>query len=434
MSLLSRASRASRLAAALLPLAAASCGSVTPAAPGAPSPSEEAGAPPVVEEAPDAGLPCPPSGVSKGPWVVGVTGTTASVRFEACRAGVSGQVTLTPVAGGEKRTLTSKETASVVTVTHKAALNPSATPDFAGTWYSHEVSATTLTPSTCYAYQLAADPIAAGRFCTARNAGEPVRFFAIGDTNPNLGDTTERVLARVIPRGFDFTLHLGDIQYYDSTLETWASWSPRVAPLLRQGAFFPAIGNHEYEKPTEYEEYVRRYFGHTGLPGTDSVYRFESGGVHFFVLASEETIGPGSTQSKWFAEESARVTTLPGFRFSVVYFHRPFLTCGDEGDNPVARAFYEPLFVQNKVALVLQAHLHAYERFEVGSLTYVTSGGGGGRPGDPDKNLGRDYCASRKSAGGFHHGVLFEAEGALLRGTVIDAEGAVRDTFERAVP
>ncbi|MBK6464803.1 MAG: metallophosphoesterase [Myxococcales bacterium] len=432
MSRLFRARLVSAMVSAAPALFMLACGSAPLAGP-ASSPPEEAGAPAPEEDA-DAGIPCPPSGVSKGPWVVGVTGSAASIRFEACRAGVSGAVTLAPEAGGESRTLSSKESTSVITVTHTAPLNPKATPDFAGTWYNHEVSAASLLPSTCYRYGLAADKAATGRFCTARKSGEPLRFFAIGDTNPNLGDTTEQVLARAIPRGFDFTLHLGDIQYYDSTLETWASWSPRVAPMLRQGAFFPSIGNHEYEKPSEYEDYVRRYFGRTGLPGNDTAYRFESGGVHFFVLATEEAIGPGSTQSKWFEEESAKVTTLPGFRFSVVYFHRPFVSCGDEGDNPVARTFYEPLFVQNKVLLVLQGHLHAYERFELGSVTYVTSGGGGGRPGDPNKNLGRDYCASRKSAGAFHHGVLLEVEGPSLRGTVIDAAGGVRDTFERAVP
>lgn len=412
------------------------CGSATTAGPVAPAPdAASAEAPASDEEADaDAGLPCPPSGVSKGPWVVGVTGTSANIRFEACRAGVAGDVTLTPEAGGEARTLSSTETASVVTVTYTAPLNPTAPPDYAGTWYMHEASASSLSPSTCYTYQLAADGAAKGRLCTARRSGESLRFYAIGDTNPNLGDTTERLLAHVIPKGFDFTIHLGDIQYYDSTLETWASWNPRVAPMLRQGAFFPAIGNHEYEKPTEYEEYVRRYFGHTGLPGTDTAYRFESGGVHFFVLASEEPMGPGSAQAKWFEEESARVTKLPGYRFSIVYYHRPFVSCGDEGDDPAARAFYEPLFLQNKVVLALQGHVHVYERFELGGLTYITSGGGGGRPGDPDKGLGHDYCASRKRAGAWHHGVLLEVEGAVLRGTVIDTEGAVRDTFELAVP
>ncbi len=420
---------APRVATALL----LACGSIAPTAPTAEAPSE-AGAPAEAPE-PDAGAPCPVSGVSKGPWVVGATGTTASVRFEACRAGVSGDVTLTPEAGGgEPRTIAAKVLVREVSVTSRAPLNPTATPDYAGTWYNHEAEIAGLAPSTCYRYELAAESGLKGRFCTARRRGDPVRFFAVGDTNPALGDTTEKLLARFVPRGFDFTLHLGDIQYYDSTLETWASWSPRMAPMLRQGAFFPTIGNHEYEKPSEYDEYVRRYFGHSGLPGSDSTYRFESGGVHFFVLATEEPIGPGSTQAKWFADEIARVSAEPNYRFSIVSIHRPFVTCGEEGENPTARLFYEPLFAQYKVALVLQGHLHAYERFELGDLTYVTSGGGGGRPGEPDKNLARESCASRKVAGAFHHGVLFEIEGPALRGTVLDTNGEVRDTFEKVVP
>ena len=414
----------SRFALSLLVVASA-CGTSS-----APPPLADGGD----VDAGDGGLPCEGTGVSKGPWVVGVTGTSASLRFEACRAGVLGDVILGTEEGGAKSTVTSVEIPTVVTQTYIAPLNTSAPPDRAGTWYMHEAALTNLAPSTCYRYQLAADATATGRFCTAKKSGDPFRFLAIGDTNPALGDNTTKLWTQLVPKAFDFTWHLGDIEYYDSTLETWALWAPLMAPMLRQGAFFPSIGNHELEKPTEYAEYVLRYFGHTGLPGTDGTYRFVSGGVNFFVLDTEEPTGPTSAQAAWFASEITKAETEPGYRFSIVGFHKPFLTCGDSGDDPVARQYYEPLFVQHKVPLVLQAHMHGYERFEVGALTYVTSAGGGGLMGNVDKNLARDYCNTRKIAGPWFHGTILDVEAGKLRGTVIDQDGAVLDTFEKAVP
>ncbi|CAN5511057.1 hypothetical protein BH09MYX1_BH09MYX1_25580 [soil metagenome] len=404
---------------------ACACSSDPPATPADAGP-EDAGV--------DGAIPCEGTGVSKGPWVVGAQSTVAKIRFESCRAGIPGDITIEPEAGGTPLTVKSIETPTVVTVTYIAPLNTSATPDYAGTWYMHEAALTGLTEGTCYRYALAADATAKGRFCTAKKPGDDFRFLAIGDTNPGLGDTTSKLLEKLVPQAFDFTLHLGDIEYYDSTLETWAYWAPKMAPLLRQGAFFPAIGNHEFEKPTEYAEYVLRYFGAAGLNGSDGTYRFSNAGVHFFVLDTEEPTGPTSTQATWFASEIVKAEQEPGYRFSIVYFHKPLVTCGDTGDDPVARQFFEPLFIAHKVPLVLQAHMHGYERFDFGNITYVTSGGGGGRIDDVDKNITRAYCNKRVASGPIFHGTIIDVKTGKLEGKAIDQDGVERDTYSLTVP
>lgn len=38
-------------------------------------------------------------------------------------------------------------------------------------------------------------------------------------------------------------------------------------PMLRSGAFFPALGNHERENPDELRDYVLRFFGGAGEGG-----------------------------------------------------------------------------------------------------------------------------------------------------------------------
>lgn len=381
-----------------------------------------------------AGLPCTESGVSKGPWALRVDGTSAVVRWEACRTGTKGDVVVTPEAGGSAVTFTATESPFVVTNTYTAPLAFDAPPDLAGTWYMHEALITGLTPATCYGYTLAAGADLKGRFCTSRNPGDPLTFWTIGDTNPGIGPYAAGVLANILPHNPDFVLHGADIQYYASGLETWASWFPVMEPMFAGGAFFPAVGNHEAEKPEEEQEYDQRFFGNAGFDGNEKWYRFQSAGVWFFSLDTEESIDPGSEQGGWLVAKLADAAAQPGFRFSIVYIHRPLVTCGDTGDDPADRAKLEPIFQQYKVPLVIQAHMHGYERFDFGNITYVTSAGGGGIIGNPDENTARSYCDKRVASGGYRHGVLFELTAGNLKGTAIDWEGQVVDTFDIAVP
>lgn len=372
--------------------------------------------------------------VSKGPWALAVDEASAKVRWEACQPDTDAGLVFMPEESGPEQTVTAEATAITLQQTYTAPLNDDAPPDAAGTYYTHEAVLTGLEQGTCYAYSLAADPSRKGRFCTARAAGEDLEFMAIGDTNPGLGFTAP-VLEHVLAKGFDFTIHGGDIQYYDSGFETWSSWFPVMQPMLSQGAFFPAIGNHESEKFDELATYALRFFGGAGFDGGETYYRFQNAGVHFFSLNTEESIGQGSAQATWLESRLAEVSALPGFRFSVVFMHRPLLTCGDSGDDPTAYAWLEPVFVANGVTLVLQAHMHGYERFEPASgVTYVTTAGGGGLMGDVDENLARPYCGDRVAAAGKYHAMVFELGAATLTGTAIDKDGAVIDTFVKDVP
>jgi hypothetical protein len=207
-----------------------------------------------------------------------------------------------------------------------------------------------------------------------------------------------------------------------------------MEPMLAQGALFPAVGNHEKEMPDEYAAYDQRFFGGAGFDGMKGYYRFSSGGVWFFVLDTEDALGPGSEQATWLAAELADAAKQPGFRFSVVDFHKPWVTCGDTADAPDLRAHYEPIFAANGVALVIQAHMHGYERFDFGTLTYVTAAGGGGIIGNPDENMARPYCDKRKVAGGFRHAVIFDVAPGKISGRAVDDQGMIRDTFSIVVP
>ncbi len=380
-----------------------------------------------------------PSAVSKGPWVLGVNETSAILRWEACREGGKPGVTLTPEAGGAAAEYEATVTPFEVNNTY-ISLNPDAPPDEAGTYYMHELSLDSLAPSTCYKYELAEDATLTGRFCTARAPGESFKVLAIGDTNPGLG-STNALLLEAAKYDYDFTVHAGDIEYYASILETWASWFPPMMPMFRQGAFFPCIGNHEFEKPDEFDQYYLRFFGQAGFDGTDEYYRVHSGGVWFFSLDTETDMGAGSDQLAWFTQSLADAAAQPGYRTSVVYLHRPFLTCGPASQKDTERALYQPLFEQYGVSLVLQGHIHGYEHFEVPedsdptkSITYLTVGGGGAALHDLEANIDRPTCALRVAKGNFYNFTILEVGPDSLKGQMFDKQGVVQDTWEKTIP
>ncbi len=376
--------------------------------------------------------PCPDSGVLYGPWSLRFDKTSAVVRWDGCRPS-STELSVQPESGGTALSLSGERTAAEVT-TQLAALSGIA-PDLACTYYRTEVEVTGLQPGSCYRYELGADPTRSGRFCTARPAGEPFRFLAISDTNPAIGDTAD-VLAAALVANPDFVVHAGDIQLYASIFETWASWFPQMAPLLEQGAFMPAIGNHEYENATEFEDYYVRLFGGAGFDGTIDYYRFQSGGVWLFSLNTEIPMEAGSPQASWLEQQLADAAATPGFRCSVVYLHRPFITLADVSQRTSEREHLEPIFLQHGVRLVFQGHVHGYERFVDGQLTYVTTGGGGAALHDLDVKVDDrpDEAALRVASASRNHAVLIEVGGTELTGTAISDDAEVLDTFVIDLP
>lgn len=386
-------------------------------------------------DAGDVPPPCPANGISKGPWSMAMTREGGRIRWESCRAGSEGGLVLTPEGGGEARTLASTETMKELTVRHTAVLGPQRSPDdWPGPAWLHEVVLDGLSAGTCYQYALAADRSLTGRFCTARPDGADVHFVAIGDTNPLLGEVVPKLIAKVVPLAPDFLVHGGDIQYYESALETWTGWFPLMRPLLALGALQPALGNHEHETPDELDDYSNRFFGYPNFGGERTYYRYESAGIWFHVLDTELPVEPETPQGKWLVAGLEEVSKTPGFRFSMLVMHRPFVTCGDNAQNQAARTGYASALAQYKVPLVLQAHIHGYERFEIDGVTYITTGGGGGLIGDMDENVSRAECAMRKASGGFVHALDVAISGTAIHARAIDATGAERDSFDIRVP
>jgi acid phosphatase type 7 len=382
---------------------------------------------------------CPKSGVLHGPWSLHFDEKSARVRWDAC-APSSAALSVTPESGGAATTVTGTQTVAHVLTSYDTLKN--VPPDLPGTYYTTEVNVTGLEPSRCYKYQLVADPARKGRFCTARKAGDPFVFLAMGDTNPAIGDT-DGVMASVLgglagdapfAARPDFTAHLGDMQYYASLFESYATWFPAMAPLFEAGALQPAVGNHESEKDHEFDDYYTRLFGGAGFDGALEYYRYQSGGVWFFSLDTEISMKPGSEQANWLEKSLADAAGKPGYRFGVVYFHKPWITLSEYSQDVTARNHFKPLFEKYKVRLVLQGHVHGYERFVDGAITYITSGGGGAALHDLDLSLADRpaEAALRVKSAKRYHATLFSVLADRIEARAVASDATVLDSF--AIP
>lgn len=359
---------------------------------------------------------------TKGPWVMRVTETEATIFWESREAGERNEVEVT--VDGKPAFFAAETSSFNVTATpgNAVAKKPA---DEAAEFFIHAAKVSGLKTGTCYQYRTSAEAHEAGRFCTARAAGEAIKFMALGDTAATWGETP-KIVAAAMEREPDFAVHLGDLQYYTSFIETWASWFRDVAPLFRGGAFFPAVGNHEFEIDDEFPQYYARFFDAPGSAGTTRWYRFESGGVRFISVDTESSFAPGSQQRQWLEAE------LPSgsYRTTVVYFHKPIYTLSNNAPRTDIRAELEPLLQAHGVKLVLQAHNHGYERFEVDGITYLVAGNGGAPLYDMNENVSNfpNDVPLRKDVERQYGSVVVTVDDAI-RGEAINEKGEVIDSF-----
>ena len=398
-----------------------------------PAAPADAGAPdaPRVDSGVDAGPP-PDDSPYKGPLTLHPTTTSIHVRWESRLAPAEVALEVTPEAGGSATTYTGTTRETQVQLEYGVGSPLVSEPDVPGTYYVNDVDITALQPATCYRYSVVGWPSEGGRFCTMHEPTDhttPIRFYAIGDTSPGVMGTV-RILEANDPATTEFTVHVGDIQYYSAIVESQQLWFRLMEPLLRANAFLPCLGNHESERDHELEDIYLRLFGGAG-EGTDLWYTYETGGVHFFSLSTEDDLAVGSEQYEWFVAELDRAEASEGYRFSVVYFHRPYYSVGDYRPRLDLRESMEPVITSHRVPLVLAGHMHGYERFEIGDVRYITTGAGGFTIMDIDQ-LVMDYpedAARRVAAFSHLQAMYFEIVGDEIHGEAVDDLGMVRDEF-----
>jgi hypothetical protein len=247
-----------------------------------------------------------------------------------------------------------------------------------------------------------------------KSLGAPFQFAVLGDSRD--GDRVyQRLVQRILGRGPDFIIHLGDMVSQPGQKE-WKNFFEISKEI--EIPFFPVVGNHDVVGTLRGEEIYRGQFQ---LPDGKTYYSFQAGGGLFVILNSER--GKGKIihdQWSWLKN----LLSSSKARFKMVFLHRPLFPPRDSfkwgrtmDRYPTERDKLHQLFLDTGVRAVFSGDDHRYDRREIDRIFYLITGGGGAP------------IYAFKENGGYFHYVWITIEKGRIRGEVVDLEGEVQDRF-----
>src|SRR5262249_44615552 len=237
---------------------------------------------------------------------------------------------------------------------HDSVLVRGGAPIDAGTGIGHVARLTRLTPRRPYESTVEGDSgaLATGTFRAAPVGASRFTFAVVGDFGSGTSD--EAAVASLIESWHpDFVLTVGDNAYPTGSTDLLDRDIFRpYAAVMRESAWFPALGNHDVKADDGQPELEAFH-----SLGTERWYRFNWGDAAVVVLDSDTTVAPGSPQLRFAGRALARRSC---FRFAA-WHHPPWEPPG-RPLSPGLRRNLVPLVQQNGVQVVFVGHLHAYAR------------------------------------------------------------------------
>jgi hypothetical protein len=170
------------------------------------------------------------------------------------------------------------------------------------------------------------------------------------------GDSlTAEVLDRIVASDPNTTIfNAGDIAYDASTASELANcYDPNWG--RHKARTYVALGNHEYKvdpNPTW------DYFGDRAGPRGLGYYSYDLGAWHVIMLNDNIPFGVGSAQDTWLKQDLAN----SGKSCTIAVFHQPLFVSGALEITPSRKPIWDRLYAAG-VEIVLNGHLHWYERF-----------------------------------------------------------------------
>jgi len=159
----------------------------------------------------------------------------------------------------------------------------------------------------------------------------------------------------------EYVFGLGDYSY----VSTGTCWFEKIAPI--DSITKITFGNHEDQG----SEGFSGYMSHFGLSQT--YYSFNHQNAHILVMDTDvNSYSSGSAQRNFVQSDLQSASTNPNIKWIIVYLHKPMYvspnTCGSSScsntgsENRNLRNGFHAMFEQYGVDLVLQGHVHNYER------------------------------------------------------------------------
>jgi calcineurin-like phosphoesterase family protein len=305
---------------------------------------------------------------------------------------------------------------------HDSVVLPNGDRIAAGAGIGHIARLTRLTPGRRYGYTVegTSGALATGTFRAAPARASRFTFAVVGDFGS--GNTNETRVASLIASWHpDFVLTVGDNAYPEGSaaLLDRDIFGPYAA-VMRESAWFPALGNHD----------VRADNGEPELEafhslGKERWYRFTWGNAAVVVLDSDTSVAPGSPQLRFARSALAQRSC---FRFAA-WHHPPWEPRG-RPLSPGLRRHIVPLVQKDGVQVVFVGHLHAYARSRPHHGVVYVAVGTGGAPLDFD--AGKLTIPSARVVQGHFGALRVDVTGRTARFRYETVDGRVRDRFRLA--
>ena len=178
----------------------------------------------------------------------------------------------------------------------------------------------------------------------------------------------------------------GDTPYIGSKSDDWQVFQNETARWRDQHILeLPTTGNHEVRG--DYTEGINNYLANFPAIENHRYYSALLGSVEVISLDCTFTSTPSSPQGRWFAAQLNHVP--PQVEFLFILDHMPWMA--DRQSQifvgiPIPQALERRNILEARLdkihakVVVINGHIHNYERFEHRGVEYVVSGGGGAEP------------------------------------------------------
>jgi hypothetical protein len=181
-------------------------------------------------------------------------------------------------------------------------------------------------------------------------------FDAVGDWGCN--SNTKNTVTNIQGKKPERVLALGDYSY-TSTATCWLNTINPIKSITRIN-----IGNHENDVNEGNSQYMDAF----DLNNNKQYYSFDYVNAHVLTMASEISFSKGSAQYNFVENDLKTAAANPNIKWIIVNYHRVMYTSPNtcsastcEGSSSLRDA-YHPLFDKYRVDLVLQGHVHNYQR------------------------------------------------------------------------
>lgn len=185
-------------------------------------------------------------------------------------------------------------------------------------------------------------------------AASSIKIAAVG--NWGCTSNSQATVNNINSKNPELVLGLGDYSYEN----TPNCWFNEIKAF--DGKMKISIGNHDVIT----KKLLDSYLNHFSL--SKQYYSFDFQSVHLLTMATELEWETGSEQYKFVKNDLEQVSKDPNIKWIIVTMHKPIYTSPNgcsasscEGSKTL-RDSYHPLFDQYGVDLVLEAHMHSYQR------------------------------------------------------------------------